>query len=270
MGKSTLEAAISDSYYACRQEIERTHKQFMRSLVPSEQPLKILDVGCGTGLNALHLAQAGHQVVGIDLSPVAIAQFRQKGFEGHVCDIEAAPIPLPPEQFDLVYASEVIEHCADTQSFLKELNRMLKVGGLLFLSTPNSAFWPYRLLGLLGKTPTEYQHKGHVRFFSKRSLAAAITEGGFEIRFIAARNMYLLIGKRIGNPLAPILQAFGFVKEGRFATGDHFWQLSSFVPKASSFWSDTLIVAARKTASTHARGDRTERGMNLSAGAAEP
>jgi SAM-dependent methyltransferase len=147
----------------------------------------------------------------------------------------------------MVYASEVIEHCTDTASFLLNTRAVLRPGGTLLLSTPNSAFWAYRLLGLLGFAASEYQHPGHVRFFSKRSLAGFLTKAGFEIVAVSARHMYLIVGRRLGDPLEPLLRATGFQKEPRFATGDHFWQLSAFARSAGGFWADTLIISARKS-----------------------
>jgi 2-polyprenyl-3-methyl-5-hydroxy-6-metoxy-1,4-benzoquinol methylase len=244
--KAALEERISDTHYRTESEYERSSKRFMRALVPPAPPLRILDVGCGTGLNAGHLVRQGHEVVGIDLSPIAIEKFRARGYQGIVCDIEAGPPPFSQESFDLVYASEVIEHCVDTMGFLRSLHGLLKPGGTMLLSTPNSAFWAYRLLGLLGRAPSEYQHPGHVRFFSKRSLASAVSAAGFEIAEISGRHMYLLLGRRIGDPIAAALEAAGMQTEPRFVTGDHFWQLSAFARRASGLWADTLILTARK------------------------
>jgi 2-polyprenyl-3-methyl-5-hydroxy-6-metoxy-1,4-benzoquinol methylase len=259
MKKSELEAKISDEYYQTKSEIEPTYKNFMRAMVPSSPPLRILDVGCGTGLNASHLVQAGHRIVGIDLSSVAIEKCRERGFEAVLCDIDSEPIPYKDETFDLAYASDVVEHCADTAGFLRELHRVLKPGGMLLLSTPNSAFWVYRILGLLGLTASEYQHPGHIRFFSIRNLSAAIEAAGFKVTRLAARHMYVVLGMRMGDPFAPLLQQMGFQKEVRWAalvqgfpketpfiTGDHFWQVSGLSKSASALWADTLIIEARK------------------------
>lgn len=247
MGKSKLEASISDRHYASATEFERTNKRYMRAMVPQSPRMRILDVGCGTGVNAASFSKSGHQIVGIDISPVAVERYRARGFEGHVCDIEAEPLPFEPGSFDLIYASEVIEHCADTSAFLRELNRMLRQGGQLLLSTPNSAFWPYRILGVVGRTVTDVQHPGHVRFFSRRGLSSAIEKAGFKITDMAARHMYFVIGPKFGARLAPALEALGFSKEPRFAKGDHFWQFSKFSISASSLWADTFIVRAVKT-----------------------
>jgi 2-polyprenyl-3-methyl-5-hydroxy-6-metoxy-1,4-benzoquinol methylase len=243
---SAMEQQISDTHYRTKAEYERSSKQFMRGMVRSDTPLRILDVGCGTGLNAALLAERGHDVYGIDLSPVAIEKFHAKGLQGSVINIEAGPIPLPAESFDLVYASEVIEHCVDTIGFLRNLGTVLKPGGTLLLSTPNSAFWAYRLMALVGLTVGEFQHPGHVRFFSNRSLSATISKAGFDIAALSARHIYLILGRRLGDAIAPLLRIIGFQEEPRFTTGDYFWQISAFAPRASGFWADTLIVAALK------------------------
>jgi len=247
MNNLTLEKRISDAHYKVNTEFERSSKQFMRSMVPAGKPLRILDVGCGTGVNAAQLTQLGHDVLGIDLSPVAIERFRARGLQGSVVDIGTGPLPFAPGSFDMAFASEVIEHCVDTVDFLQKLRVVLKPSGILLLSTPNSAFWAYRLMGLLGRAASEYQHPGHVRFFSKRSLSAVIERAGFEITALSARHMFLIIGRRIGDPMQPLLRSVGFQEEPRFTTGDHFWQLSAFAPRANGLWADTLIIAARKT-----------------------
>ena len=241
------EQRFSDALYTRQGEIERSSKRFMRSMVPREQPLDVLDVGCGTGLNASVLNEMGHKVTGVDLSPVAIEKFKNLGFEGHVCDI-AAGLPFDAARFDLIYASEVIEHVSDTELFMAELARVLKPGGRLMLSTPNSAFWPFRLVGLMGWTVTEVQHPGHLRFFSKRSLKGAIEAAGLVDVEMSGRHMYALIPDKIARPVAPLLSKLGFEREYRLKTNTHLWHLNRLARRASPFWTDTFIVVARKPA----------------------
>lgn len=248
MGKAAFETRVSDAHYSKSSEFERSCKRMMLEMVPAAPPLHILDVGCGTGLNATWLAALGHTVSGVDLSPVAIEQFRAKGFEGYVCDVETQQLPVPDGSFDLVYASYIIEHLADTSTFLKEMLRILKPGGKALISTTNSAFWAYRILEALGKTASEIQHPGHVRFFSKRSLKRDIESAGFRVTEVSARHMYVILGSMF-DALAPALRFVGFEKEDRFATGGHFWQVSKFSPKANGFWADTLFAVATRPAS---------------------
>jgi 2-polyprenyl-3-methyl-5-hydroxy-6-metoxy-1,4-benzoquinol methylase len=244
---ASREQRFSDDLYGRQQEIERSSKQYMRNMVDRSKPMRVLDVGCGTGLNARMLRDMGHTVIGIDLSPVAIEKLRAAGFEGHVCDVVEG-LPFDDESFDFIYASEVIEHLSDTERFLSELERVLKADGTLLLSTPNSAFWPFRLLGLLGHTLTEMQHPGHLRFFSKKSLERAISIAGFDNIQTSARHIYLVLPDALGRILSPLLKPLGFEREYRMRTDTYFWQLNRLSGRASSFWADTLIVAAKKSA----------------------
>ena len=241
-----LAEKISDLKYQKGEEIERTSKQYTRTMVPSDKPLKILDVGCGTGLNAKALAAKGHDVVGVDISAEAIKKFREAGFEGQQWDI-AKGFPYPENSFDLVYASEIIEHIVDPEVFLAEIYRILRPCGTLVLSTPNSAFWPFRLLALVGRTASEVQHWGHVRFFSRPGLRRLIAEVGFEDIKIAGRHIFLIFCGRVAEMAAPILEKLGFWREWRFRTQSPFWFWGQFSSCASAFWADTLIVTANKS-----------------------
>ncbi len=241
-----LAEKISDAKYVDGAECERTSKIFALHAVPSAPPsLVILDVGCGTGLNAATIRDKGHQVRGVDVSAVAIEKFQQKGFEGKQCDI-VEEIPYPDGAFDLVFASEVIEHVVDTERFLSELHRVLRPGGKLILSTPNSAFWVYRVYGLMGKTLTEVQHPGHVRFFSKPGLIGLLRDAGFTSVRVAARHMYLAMPDPLGQFLAPLFEPFGLRREYRFKTGIYVWHFSRFAQQASGFWADTFVATAER------------------------
>ena len=143
----------------------------MRSLVPSDRPLRILDVGCGTGLNAAQLTGRGHDVFGIDVSPVAIEKLRAQGLSGSVVDIETELLPLPENAFDLVYASEVIEHCVDTARFL----RNLRVAFALAAYRADHRRYPAKL----GELAPKYLAAVHGDLFSGTALLYRPSEKGY-------------------------------------------------------------------------------------------
>ena len=161
--------AFYDRKYTQGSEIPRTSKIYTIDCVPDDTPLDILDVGCGSGSNSLALAAKGHKVRGVDISEEGIARYRSHGFDGHVVDLESG-IDYPDGTFDLAFCSEVIEHMTSPEILAGEMFRVLKPGGRLVLSTPNSAFWLYRALGMIGFTVSELQHPKHFQFFSRRSL----------------------------------------------------------------------------------------------------
>ena len=238
-------ARLSDEKYSRTREIDRTSKEYTRAKVPGDGGLKILDIGCGTGVNASHFAAMGHDVFGVDISRVAVEKFIEMGFQGCQCDVTQR-IPVDDNQFDLVYASEIIEHVVDFEALLKEALRVLKPGGRLILSTINSTFWPFRLAALFGRTVSEIQHPGHVRFFSARSLGRAIESAGFEDVRVSARHMYLILAGSLFERLEKSLAVLKFKKEIRFKTMRPFWHWSRYAEKASGLWADTLIVTAVK------------------------
>ncbi len=108
----------------------------------------ILDVGCGGGILAEEFARDGAQVTGIDLSRASIDQAqRHARIGGLTIDYQvadAADMPLPAASFELVVASEVLEHVPDLEGTLREVSRVLKPEGLFLFDTPNRT-WVARL-----------------------------------------------------------------------------------------------------------------------------
>ena len=76
----------------------------------SEKPLRILDAGCGTGINLKYLQILG-DVYGLDISKEALIFSQNRGLHSLICG-SADKLPFKNELFDLVLALDVIEHIA--------------------------------------------------------------------------------------------------------------------------------------------------------------
>ena len=96
----------------------------------------LVDVGCGAGLLAPHLAGRGYRHVGVDLVRSALAQTADHGLIP--VNADACAIPLADGCADAVAAGEILEHVADWPSAVAELCRVLRPGGTLVLDTLNA------------------------------------------------------------------------------------------------------------------------------------
>jgi ubiquinone/menaquinone biosynthesis C-methylase UbiE len=100
-------------------------------------PQHVLDVGCGTGFLTLMLAELGHEVTGIDLSPQMIDRARRKAEQASLqIDFRignAVAIDCADETYELVVARHLIWTLPDPQRGVAEWLRVLRPGGRLIL-----------------------------------------------------------------------------------------------------------------------------------------
>lgn len=112
-----------------------THESFYNYFVQQsiDKNLKILDVGAGHGAFTKRLYDIGYDVSACDLFP---ENFMFDKIECKKVDITQS-FPYPDNSFDLVIAIEVSEHIIDHEFFFRELSRIVKRDGQIYLSTPN-------------------------------------------------------------------------------------------------------------------------------------
>lgn len=106
--------------------------------------LRVLEVACGRGGFTGQLARAGAHVTGCDFSWAALLAARSKQAAGLLPRValvqgDAQRMPFADSSFDAVVCCETIEHLPEVQAGLSELWRITRVGGRLFLTTPNYA-----------------------------------------------------------------------------------------------------------------------------------
>ncbi len=150
------------------------------TLMPKQRPESILDVGCGTGSLLEVLKQHSDNVIGVDISPQALALCRQRGRHS-VIQADGACLPLQSRAFDLITAIGVIEHIEDDTAFLAEMARLLRPGGTLIMLT---ASFPY----LWSEHDVANHHK---RRYYLRACERQILSAGFETRRFSHLNFLL-------------------------------------------------------------------------------
>lgn len=104
----------------------------------------VLDVGCGVGFSLLELQNMGCHPYGIDPNQQASKLARKYKIPFHIGYLEDKP--FKGVKFDVICASQVLEHTEDPAEFLKVCKKRLRPGGRIILSFPNIDAWSRVLL----------------------------------------------------------------------------------------------------------------------------
>jgi 2-polyprenyl-3-methyl-5-hydroxy-6-metoxy-1,4-benzoquinol methylase len=137
---------------------------------------RLLDVGCATGFFLEAASEEGFDVRGVEFSTVAISLVRPDIRERVVCGDVNALLAQETEKFDVVTAFDIIEHVQNPVGFLQDIREILRPGGVLTLSSPDTDHFLRYLMG--SKWPM-LQPMQHTVLFSRRSIAALLERCGF-------------------------------------------------------------------------------------------
>ena len=101
---------------------------------PLGNGLRVLDVGCGHGIISEHISKMGNKVTCVDLPTITSLVHRRRALVAVAADAEN--LAFAPNSFDVVLASEVMEHLWNPQGFLDEAYRVLRANGYLIIEVP--------------------------------------------------------------------------------------------------------------------------------------
>lgn len=136
---------------------------------------KILDLGCRDGIMTSAFAE-GNQLTCIDVDQTGLRCCAEKLQVNTVWHDINEPLPFNDASFDVVIASDVLEHVVLHQQLVSECRRVLGGNGIFLGSTPNAYYWSNRIRMLLGIDIIEYIDPMHVRHFSMDSLSRLIAD----------------------------------------------------------------------------------------------
>jgi ubiquinone/menaquinone biosynthesis C-methylase UbiE len=185
----------------------------------------ILDIGCGSGTFVKRLAQKYKKAkfCGADASE-AVIKFANKTNTKKNLRFVSAPIeklPFKDNSFDSVIVSHLIEHIKEPKKALKEVKRVLKKKGILFLTTPNYfSLWPLAEI-VFDKTIANDGYsldEQHISRFTHFSIKKSIRAAGFDIA--KAKSLYIfsleasVISAKLGNALFKVDKLLDFLPLG--------------------------------------------------------
>ena len=172
---------------------------------------RILEIGCGIGTVVHELSQQGYDVIGTDISPVAI----EYGLKKYApIKLEAQPaeeLPYEDEAFDVVLSFDLFEHIARIDLHVSQVHRVLKDGGYYLFQTPNKC--SNVIFETLAHRSLKWR-RAHPSLHTAGQLRRRLARHGFEVRFVKMdlRNEYTYRKFKKLGPLAPLVGRINFAK----------------------------------------------------------
>lgn len=201
-------------------------------LVNAPRDANFLDWGAGFGQISYILSKLGREVVSYEVFPRKCSMLSLLGQES-VIGIDDVALPFESDSFDVVIGCGVLEHVPNISGSLKELHRIIKPGGYLFI---------YNLPYILSPSEAYATYKGisvHPIKFTKQGVKQLLHEANFNVEFMGYENG---IPKRLTGPL----------KHFRFI-GDRFPSFLAFLDKiivntpiVKSLFSNSIKIRAKK------------------------
>ncbi len=169
--------------HAARQRPDNfnVYQPILEQIQPYRQNNRLLDVGCFTGNFLLAAREQGWQVEGTEVSERAIEiATSEYGLTIHSGDLTS--LDLPDNYYDVVTLSDVIEHVSDPLATIRQIHRILRPGGILYMDTPHFFSIPY----LIFKQQWSVFFPWHRTYFSARNMKLALELAEFRVQHIAA------------------------------------------------------------------------------------
>ena len=161
-------------------KLDKRTKRFLESIKNLKSP-KVLEVGVGQGRYVKKLLnyRPDLKIYGVDISKTAIEGIKKSGPRGSYFVAGAEKLPFSANFFDVVVIADVLEHLPHPEAAVREIHRVLKVGGIFHFYVPceNEPFtidWLFRKANL-AKNFTQ-KHFGHIQYFSHKDIKKIVSK----------------------------------------------------------------------------------------------
>jgi len=190
--------------------------------------LRILDAGCGTGFNLEYYgAQTDREVYGLDIADAALRHVQKRGFR-RITQASITDIPFKSGMFDMVFSFEVVTQTPTPVHHLalREMNRVLKPGGHLFIRVP-AFMW----LWSSHDDQIQVRHR-----YRREELCSKLSDAGFLVEWSSYANGFLFpviliqrflkrVGIGAGSDVKPLPRGLGWLDAvfRRILTSEAVW-----------------------------------------------
>jgi len=199
----------------------------------------VLDIGCGYGYFVRRALAAGFDAYGVDLSSDGIREAEKhvpgRVFRGTIDTTEE----LAGREFDVIFASHLIEHITEPRPFIEELLKHLSDRGIVVFVTPNIESW---LARVSGPRWVSFKVPEHVAYYTPKTLGRLLETAGLEVVAVDSAYQYYrlpFLMSKIRDVIDPV---------GRILPGFEHWP--AMRERMLRVTSGSLRMIARRSAST--------------------
>lgn len=165
-------------YVKMKKFINQTFEHKLKIIERYKKRGKILDIGCATGFFLEIAKKRGWEPYGVELSDYAASYGREKmGLDIKTGDLKK--VGYRKEYFNIITMWDILEHTPYPLEELKEVKRVLKENGLVFITVPNIKSLIARIMGRRWFGFTKIRE--HLYFFSPRTLKMILEKAGFSV-----------------------------------------------------------------------------------------
>jgi ubiquinone/menaquinone biosynthesis C-methylase UbiE len=161
-------------------------RKALQDLINKKESFSLIDVGCGKGDVLYLLKKSGHlkgaKIIGLDIDKKAIQAFKKKMPGAKAILSDALSLKgLKNGSFDFVICTQVIEHLEDDKALVSQINRLLRRGGRLYITSVlkkwYGLYWHRNKFGQIVLDPN------HVReYISSEEFTSLLTKKGLSIK----------------------------------------------------------------------------------------
>jgi len=206
-----------------KRRVQKSRNQIL-DLLNHAAPGPLLDIGCSMGYTLEAARSLGLTPTGSDISVFAIRECRSLGFRAERGEL--GRMPFGDGEFSLVTMKHVLEHTPDPRAALREVRRILRPGGGLFVAIPHGGYGkslrhPQRSQFYL----PERHGREHFVYYTPATLTTLLASEGFSVKRVNPALMHRHAGaaRRLGETLAAPFRAIGQALVDSIQARKEFW-----------------------------------------------
>jgi SAM-dependent methyltransferase len=192
-----------------RRRVQKSRNQIL-DLLNHAPRASLLDIGCSMGYALQAARELGLAATGMDISGFAVRQCQSLGFRAE--QGELGNLPFANGEFGLVTMKHVLEHAPDQRAALREVHRVLAVGGGVFIAVPHGDYGKAARRPLQSKQYRPERHgREHFVYYTPVTLSKLLAEEGFCVARVnpALMHRQAPFARRIGELLVAPWRALG-------------------------------------------------------------